>query len=445
LSHAEPQRAKIHSLSRRIVWQFCIFTLLISAVYGLISFMLMYTLEDSFIEQQLEQESSYLQSGFTQTGQWPTPRKSTMQLHFSTDSLPDEIRQHLLDAPERKEFYGQQGRHYHLHMMNTKPQVMLLAEVSQDLLVRPIRDGVLQFLLLSALIITSIACMIAWLVSRHTIRPLQQLATLVDGVAVEIIPKKFAQQFPNNEIGVLARTLEQSLNRITQSLLREKNFTRDVSHELRTPLAVIKNAVELWRIQQHQQPDARPVLDGIFDAADQMEKTVQTLLILAREEHCPTEHCRTQLMPLLEQAILDNHLLLASKSVEVTLCDSCSVEINADASMLKVLLNNLLSNAFNYTSHGEVKIFYTMGQLVITDTGAGIEAEILAKLSQPGVKSQQSTGFGFGLSIVKRLCEHQGWQMDVQSNTETIGQGTQVTVSLTPCVQSLSSPRIDPY
>jgi hypothetical protein len=43
-----------------VVWQFCIFTLLISALYSLISFVLMYTLEDSFIEKGLQREAAYL-------------------------------------------------------------------------------------------------------------------------------------------------------------------------------------------------------------------------------------------------------------------------------------------------------------------------------------------------------------------------------------------------
>lgn len=427
--------ARIHSLSRRIVWQFCLFTLLISAVYGLISFILMYTLEDRFIEQQLQQEAAYLTEQFRHTGQWPQPRRSTMQLHFSHATLPEELRQHAIAEPKRKEFFGQQGRHYHLHAVMKTPEVWLLAEVSKDLLVRPIRGGVLQFLVLSGLLVSAIACLIAWLVSRKTTRPLKELAALVDGVAPERLPNNFAQQFPNNEVGIVARALELALSRIASALKREKSFTRDVSHELRTPLAVIKNTLELWRSQQgsgaaHQGQHCteQEVRERIFEAAVQMEKTVQTLLILAREEHTPEHtsdlHRHTQLMPLVERAILHHSQLLQGKAVEVTLCDSCHVDIRANPDMLKVLLDNLLSNAFHYTEAGEVKIDFRDGQLLISDTGPGIDAAILNNLATPGVKGRRSTGFGFGLSIVQRLCEHQGWKMAVSSEN-----GTTVTVS----------------
>ncbi|MEH8018639.1 HAMP domain-containing histidine kinase [Rheinheimera muenzenbergensis] len=434
---ARHNKAKFHSLSRRIVLQFCVFTLVISAVYGLIAFVLMYTLEDSFIEQQLQQEAAYLSRQYQQTSRWPAPRSNSMQLHFSRDTLPAEIRNKALAEPERIEFFGQQGLHYHLYRVSAQPEVLLLAEVSQQLLVRPIRGGVLQFLVISALIVSCIACLIAWFVSRKTTRPLKQLAALVDSVPSQQLPQRFsnqfASQFANDEVGILARTLQQSLTGIASALQREKSFTADVSHELRTPLAVIKNAVELWQSQQTgskaaAQLQAAPggeqqLMTRIYDAAVQMEKTVQTLLILAREEHTAVKHNSTALMPQLERAILDNSLLLQSKPVTVQLCDSCQVNINANADMLKVLLDNLLSNAFKYTEAGEVSIAFNANCLLIRDTGPGIAADIYPHITEAGVKGRHSTGFGFGLAIVKRLCEHQGWQMSVSSD-----QGTTVSV-----------------
>jgi signal transduction histidine kinase len=425
---------KFHSLSRRIVVQFCIFTLVISAVYSLISFILMYTLEDSFIEQQLQQEAAYLSTQYQQTASWPAPRSQSMQLHFSRDSLPDEIRPKALAEPERKEFFGQQGRHYHLYTVSAQPEVLLLAEVSRQLLVRPISGGVLQFLLISALLVSSIACLIAWFVSRRTTRPLKQLAALVDSAAPQQLPqqfsKQFASQFANDEVGILARTLEQSLGGIARALEREKSFTADVSHELRTPLAVIKNTVELWQSQQAK-PDAdQRLITRIYDAAVQMEKTVQTLLILAREEHTAAKHSSTALMPLVERAIIDNSMLLQGKAVTVQLCDSCQVIINANADMLKVLLDNLLSNAFKYTEAGEVSIAFSDNCLLIRDTGPGIAADIYPHITEAGVKSRHSTGFGFGLAIVKRLCEHQRWQMTVTSSSGPVRMSTGTMVSV---------------
>ncbi|KGJ88129.1 sensor histidine kinase [Thalassotalea sp. ND16A] len=413
-----------HSLSRRIVAQFCIFTLVLSSIYGMFCFLLLYNLEDKFIEREVRQEAAYLTAGYEQTKQWPVARNSSMQLYFSKHNLPADMRQQFIEEPQQIEFYGTQGRHYHLYALPEQQDVYLVAEVSQMLLVRPIRGGVLKLMLVSGAILVFIAFLIAWMLGRKTARPLKQLADLVDGVAPQNIPNSFAYQFPNNEIGILARTLEQTMRRLNQALEREKCFTRDVSHELRTPVAIIKNAVEVYQEAGMAKDDGKNIVSRISDASMQMEQTVTTLLVLAREEQTSIKKEPTKLLPMIEQSIIDHSRLLDGKPVAVLVNDNCNTSVFAQPGMLKVLLDNLISNAFQYTDLGEVTISFINEQLTIADTGPGIEQGISKNVTEPTVKGSQSTGYGFGLSIVKRLCEHQGWLLTVTSD-----KGTTISVS----------------
>lgn len=413
--------SKFHSLSRRIIWRFCLFTLIISGIYGLISLSLMYTLEDNFIERGVKQEADFLSQAFEKTGIWPTPRNENMQLVFSVDDLPDDFRDIAIEEPQRVEFFGNNGLHYHLFKFGNHPNTFLVAEVSEQLMVRPMRGGIIQFLVISGVIVTVIACLIAWLIGRRTTRPLNQLASLVDGVALDTLPKNFANDFPKNEVGILAHALDHTLARIAAAIERERSFTRDVSHELRTPLAVIKNAVEVAQLNADQ-AENQP-LQRIFHAAEQMERTVQTLLLLAREEHGALNAQSIELLPIVEHAILDNRLLLEDKAVDVMIDDSCQVQVLAEPNVLKVILDNVIGNAFKYTLAGQVTISFARQALLVSDTGPGIQADISDTVTERGVKGEQSTGLGFGLSIVKRLCEHQGWQLEVQSTS-----GTQVSL-----------------
>lgn len=414
---------KFHSLSRRIVAQFCIFTLFLSAIFGLLTFVLLYNLEDNFIEREVAQEAEYLISHFQKAKQWPETRSAHMALYFSKESLPNDMQVQFLAEPLRKEFYGEQGRHYHLYPLPNFENTYLLAEVSEKLLVRPVRGGVLKLLLISGLSLTFVAFIIAWLLGRKTAKPLKALADLVDGVAPENIPDTFADKFPNNEIGVLARTLESSMQQINKALERERAFTRDVSHELRTPVAIIKNAAELYREKNSDKHESHEIIDRINDASIQMEQTVTTLLHLAREEHASAKKTSVQLLPLVEQSIIEHSYLLEGKQVEVDVNDNCNTKVIAQQGMLKVLLDNLLSNAFQYTDSGTVKISFAKNELTIEDTGPGIEQDISMKVTEAAVKGSQSTGYGFGLSIVKRLCEHQQWRLKVVSH-----QGTCISV-----------------
>ncbi len=243
---------KFHSLSRRIVAQFCIFTLVLSTIFSFLTFILLYNLEDNFIEREVAQEADYLIAKYRQTKQWPDVTSSHFSLHFSKDSLPEDMRLQSIEEPQRKEFYGELGRHFHLYPLPDFENTYLLAEVSQKLLVRPIREGVVKLLFINTMVLTLIAFIIAWLLGRKTAKPLKELADLVDGVAPENIPDTFADKFPNNEIGVLAHTLESSMQQISKTLERERCFTRDVSHELRTPVAIVRNAVELYQQKEQQ-------------------------------------------------------------------------------------------------------------------------------------------------------------------------------------------------
>jgi len=413
-----------HSLSRRIVIQFCLFSLAFSVICGLFLILFLYHLEDNFIEREITQEADYLTSTYQKSTQWPMVRNSYMTLYLSATNFPDDLKQQFMAEPQSKEFYGTQGRHYHLFKIPDHNNVYLVAEVSQKLLVRDMKDDVIKYLLINGLILTLIACLIAWMLGRKTVKPLKQLADLVDGVAPENIPDTFAHQFPNNEIGILARTLEESMRRIGQTLEREKCFTRDVSHELRTPVAIIKNAVEVYQQTDLSKKDAKQVVSRIAEATVQMEQTVTTLLALAREEHTSADNEPVKLLPLIEQSIINHCYLLGDKEVEVSVDDNCNTAIFSQRGMLKVLLDNLLSNAFQYTDAGEVKVSYVDNKLIIEDTGSGIESNISTNVTEPAVKGSQSTGYGFGLSIVKRLCDNQGWLLNVVSNN-----GTSISVS----------------
>lgn len=414
---------RIHSLSRQIVWRFCLFTLAISAINGLITLSLMYTLEDSFIERGITQEANHLKAEYLSSGVWPSPRNNNMQLAFSIDDLPNSVNAILREEPRRREFFGENGLHYHLHKFEDYPDVYLTAEVSDQLLVRPIRGGIIQFLVISCAVVSALSCLIAWFIGRRTTRPLNQLARLVDGVDLASLPKDFATSFPKNEVGILALALNKTLKRIASAVDRERSFTRDVSHELRTPLAVIKNAVELAQLDAANDQD---VLKRIFYAAEHMEKTVNTLLMLAREEHSASHAEVTPLLPVLERSIIDNGVFLENKAVEIAIEDSCAVSILAEPNVLKVVLDNIICNAFKYTQRGEVSFSFQNDALTITDTGPGLQADIAPSVTKRGIKGKHSSGLGLGLSIVKRLCEHQKWQLEIKNTGRE--RGTAVTI-----------------
>src|SRR3990167_6566193 len=127
------------SLGQRIIWACVILALLCASLFSFFNVVFVYTVEDQFFRHQLmDEEKRQLQQ--------PTlsaPLSPAMQIYLSVKDFPADLQPLLEPDTRRTEYSGQQGRHYHLRSFvhpAAKEPVWLVAEVSQQLVVRPIRD-----------------------------------------------------------------------------------------------------------------------------------------------------------------------------------------------------------------------------------------------------------------------------------------------------------------
>ena len=407
-----------HSLKKRIVWAACLFSIFISLVFSFINFLFAYAIEDTFFEQLLQEEAQYIQENWQKIQSENEPRKSFMQLYDGVEYFPDDLLSAYNEQPLQHEYSGNEGRHYHLLYIES-PQKVLVAEVSNYLIVRPIRSNILTALVLLSILMLLLALLISYLMAKRATAPLTQLAQLLTETSPENLPTDFSQHFPRNEIGLLANKLEEAMSRIKQFIHREQHFTRDTSHELRTPVTIIKNAIELLE-QRTLKDEEKVFIERISLANNQMEQTITTLLSLARENTSSIKMNEVAVLPVIERAIIDQSGLLKNKDVELELNVSPKVKLQCSSTVLQILLNNLLSNAFQYTEHGYIYISFENKILSVGDTSGGLDGEIQGNVMDAMVKSKQSQGFGLGLSLVKRLCETYQFTLTLSSTDKGV-------------------------
>ncbi len=400
-----------HSLRTGLVIAFGLFATASAVFFSALGVTFVYTVEDSFFARMLEQEIAHQRSSWQASGKATAPLRPFITLHRTRATFPRDLN---LGDRTGGEFMGEQGRHYHVRALplgDVAPHY-LVADVGGELVVRPRLPSILTFLGVAILIVLTLTLAVGyWLAARAT-APLARLTGLVALAAPGQLPTGFAQQFPDNEIGLLARGLDDAMTRIAGFIEREQHFTRDASHELRTPLTVIDGAAQLLA-SQPLPPQAAGQVQRIRSATTHMAQAVDTLLSLAREELDPAPPQSVALLPLVERAVVQCAHLLEGKDVEVAVELGPHVNVKTHASSLAILLSNLVGNAFAHTREGRVTISFEAGSLVVADSGPGIAPALAARLYQPGVKGEGSAGFGLGLSIASRLAERCGIRLEV--------------------------------
>ncbi|MBT9492694.1 MAG: HAMP domain-containing histidine kinase [Paucibacter sp.] len=397
-------------LQQRMMLAFTGFTLLVSAVFGLFAMAFVYTVEDQFFNSALSQEAQRQHAGRTRSGDWREPAQDFIRLYRPGQALPEDLAEARRREPRSRELAGLGGRHYHLLTLDPDGS-LLVAEVSAQLVVRPMRQQLLLWLGLWGGGLALLALGLAWWLSRRTSAPLARLAAQVASSRPEQLPTDLALHYGHDEVGQLARYLDGLNQRVAALIAREQAFTRDASHELRTPLAVLSLSCE--RLQARPGTAALPEIATLRAAIWQLQQTVELLLALARQAPAQADPQRP-LLPQVEQAVLALAPLLDEQQISLVVDVSPSLSRDWPPALTQLLLTNLLANALAHGEGGSIRISADADELRLCNPSASPPPALLGSGAAGrlhGVKGEASAGLGLGLSIVRRLAERHGLQL----------------------------------
>ena len=263
-------------------------------------------------------------------------------------------------------------------------------------------------------VFTLFSLLLGWWSASRVMAPVSELARRLRRSGTSSNPEQLAPYFAGDEVGELAKALDDYSDRLTEVVQRDREFNADVSHELRTPLAVIRGAVELLLSKPELDERTRIRLQRIQRAEQQCTDLISALLLLSRNERAVGE-CD---VAKLAQQLLDSHRAqLAGKPLELRVEGEARLVVDAPESAVSVALGNLIGNAVKYTPSGEVVVRLHDHAVDVIDSGPGLSPEDAAKLFERGYRGTHaghSQGGGIGLSIVRRLCALYGWNVQVR-------------------------------
>ncbi len=276
------------------------------------------------------------------------------------------------------------------------------------------RNEVKWILITAVVAFTGLAYLIGWWSASRVMSPVSELAARLRAYRGSSNPKPLAPHFPEDEVGELAKALDDYAERLTEVVQRDREFNADVSHELRTPLAVIKGAVELLLSRPDLDEKTRTRLQRIQRSEQQCTDLISALLLLSRNER---GHGNTDVARVVDQLLEAHRATLGAKPLTLRMEGEEGAKVDSPEAALSVALGNLIGNAVKYTKEGEVVVHLLPDAVEVIDSGPGLSKEDAARLFERGYRGTHaghSQGGGIGLSIVSRLCALYGWQVGVR-------------------------------
>lgn len=296
----------------------------------------------------------------------------------------------------------------------------------------PFRDRMGQFLdlLLIALPATlAFAGVAGFLIAKRALRPLDQMATRAETITASNLNHRLVVENPDDELGHMARVLNQLLDRLEQAFTQLQRFTADTAHELRTPLASIRSVGEVaLRAEVQSGEQYREVIGSILEETCVLNQTIEDLLILARVEssHPGAGITGFSLIELTNEVLTVLEALTEEHDVRVeqTVADPQSVVVQADRGLVRAAIMNVLHNALKFAPpHSTILVHFADGtvkpgfaEVSFQDEGPGIRPSererVFDRFFTSGARETSSmAGSGIGLSIARLAVERNGGQI----------------------------------
>ena len=282
-----------------------------------------------------------------------------------------------------------------------------------------------------ALLLVAGGSLIWWIIA-HSFRTVRSAAQVVAERTANDLRPIDSRDLPR-EVAPLLAALNRLLERMREALHLERRFTADAAHELRSPLAAIRANAQVMQ-GARDSGEFSSASEDLLAGVDRSGRLIEQLLALARLDSGTGARDRFADFDLATVvcAQVEEHLPFAARRRITLESNAATATVRGDRDLISILLRNLLDNAIRY-SPPERRVLVSCAphadhvELRVSDEGVGVEAGERARIFERfyRVSASQDYGSGLGLSIVQRIAELHGAQLEVTDGLQ--GRGLCIT------------------
>ena len=269
------------------------------------------------------------------------------------------------------------------------------------------------------------AALSGYFLAGKSLAPISAMTAEARSIGAAHLDRRLPVANDRDELGQLARTFNDLLERLETSFEQQRRFMADASHELRTPVAILRGETEVTLSRPDRSiADYRETLSTLLLESQRLSHIIDDLFILARADagQYPLVLRDAYLDELATESLTRARSLALTKNIALQCDIQPDLPIRADESLLGRMLLNLLDNAIKYSPSGSAVTLscHRSGssyELSVFDNGPGIPSEFHSQIFERFFRTDKarsraesdSSGAGLGLAIARWIAEaHHG-------------------------------------
>ena len=291
----------------------------------------------------------------------------------------------------------------------------------------------------TVVLLAAVTSALAYALAGRALRPVRSMAAAAREISEQDLHQRLALNLPRDELGELAETFNAMLARLETAFMTLQQFTADAAHELRAPLALLRAELEV-SLSHARTPNEYTASQRLaLTEVNRLSALADKLLLLARADAGALYPNLTavDIGDLAEETVERWRPLAHTRGVDLSVEVRDEGSLNADADLLRHVIDNLLDNAVRHASpNGSVNVVVeresAYWKLVVSDDGPGVPRELRATVFDrfkrgDEARGRETGGAGLGLAVCRVVAEMHGGSISLDEGPDN---GARFTVRL---------------